>query len=251
MAHDDIEQRSVRSNNQCADDIGACDTLQDDFPGDRTPVPTSALSMQTQSRVRSSGSSGPSSSSIPVTGQHASNDERAPRCRLLGPSRKTFATDREVRAAAELTDVDVFRQFEYLEDYKLLVCKLHGYAVRNVKRHLEEQHQATRAVNRDAAARLASLEIRDPRVVDLPVGPIPPFTSLSPPVSGFLCGGADGKCDFISTSTQIMGRHWSTKHGSSRGREWLRCQKEVELQSFTSLRNNSGRFIVDSSFTSR
>jgi hypothetical protein len=66
-----------------------------------------------------------------------------------------------MRARARLTDVDVFRQFEYLEDYKLLICKSHGYAIRNVKRHLEEQHLETKVVNKSAAARLTRLEIHD------------------------------------------------------------------------------------------
>jgi hypothetical protein len=250
MAHDDIEQRSVRSNTQCSHGVEGCQLSEEDIPGDSTTVSTSTLPMPTQSRVRSSGSIGRAPPSTLLTRPHASSNEQAPTHRLFGSSKKTFATDQEVRAAASLTDVDVFRQFEYLEDFKLLVCKIHGYAVRNVKRHLEEQHQGTKAVNRAAAARLASLEIHDPRVVNLPVGPIPPFTSLSPPISGFLCGGEDGNCDFLSTSTQILSRHWKNIHGLSKGRERLRYQKEVELQSFTHMRSHSARFIVDSRLTS-
>lgn len=143
MAHDAIEQRHVRSNTQCSDGAEECDILQDDLLGDSTPVPTSTSSMPAQSRIRSSECNEGSPSFTPVTRQNASRDEQVPTRRLFGPSKKTFATDREVRAAAELTDVDVFRQFEYLEDFKLLVCKPHGYAVRNVKRHLEEQHRET------------------------------------------------------------------------------------------------------------
>jgi hypothetical protein len=250
MAHDDIEQRSVRSNTQCSHGVEECQLSEEDIPGDSTTVSTSTLPMPTQSRVRSSGSIGRAPPSTLLTRPHASSNEQAPTHRLFGSSKKTFATDQEVRAAASLTDVDVFRQFEYLEDFKLLVCKIHGYAVRNVKRHLEEQHQGTKAVNRAAAARLASLEIHDPRVVNLPVGPIPPFTSLSPPISGFLCGGEDGNCDFLSTSTQILSRHWKNIRGLSKGRERLRHQKEVELQSFTHMRSHSARFIVDSRLTS-
>jgi hypothetical protein len=94
-----------------------------------------------------------------------------------------------MRVPAQFTNVDVFRQFEHLEDYKLLVCKSHGYAICNVKRHLEEQNLETKIVNKSAAARLTRLEIGDPRAIELPEAPLTPSASLSPPVSGYICGG--------------------------------------------------------------
>jgi hypothetical protein len=112
-----------------------------------------------------------------------------------------------MRAAAELTDVDVFRQFGYLEDFKLLVCKSHGHAVRNVKRHLEEQHVETEIVNKAAIARLTALEIHDPRAVEVPITLIAPFASLSSLVNGFLCGSEGGKCAFLSINDQSISRH--------------------------------------------
>jgi len=137
MAHDDIEQRSVRSNTQCSDGVGGCELSEEIIPGDRTIVSASTMSMPNQSRVRSSGYIGEAPPSTPMTRPRASCGEQTPTHRLSDSSKKTFARDQEVRAAASLTDVDVFWQFEYLEDYKLLVCKFHGYAIRNVKRHLE------------------------------------------------------------------------------------------------------------------
>jgi hypothetical protein len=101
--------------------------------------------------------------------------------RQFGSSSTTSATDRETRAVAELTDVDVFRPFEYLEDFKLLVCKLHAHAVRNVKRHLEEHHPEIRAVNNAIAVRLASLKIQGIKPVHLPTSTVTPFASLAPP----------------------------------------------------------------------
>jgi hypothetical protein len=136
-----------------------------------------------------------------------SRDKRAPTRQLFGSIQETFARDREMRAAAELTDVDMFRQFEYLEDFKLLVCKSHSHAMRNVKRHLEEQHIETEIVNKAATARFTALEIHDPRAVEVPITLIAPFASLSPPVNGFLYGGKDGKCAFLSTNDQSISRH--------------------------------------------
>jgi hypothetical protein len=246
-AQDAVEQRSVRCITRSSVGVGQCDTLEENLLGDTTTVPTSTSSVSIQSRVRSSGSIGIAPTCAPAGRQSASRDERAPTRRLFGSSqKKKIARDREMRAAAELTDVDVFRQFEYLEDFKLLVCKSHGYAVRNVKRHLEEQHVETKTVNKAATARLTALEIHDPRAIEVPATPIAPFASFSPPVNGFLCGGEDGKCAFLSTNDQSMSRHWKTSHGSSKGRQRLNHQKEVKLQSFTPFKGRGQCFIVDS-----
>jgi hypothetical protein len=58
MSHDDIEQRSVRSNTQCSHSVEECQLSEENIPGDSTTVSTSTLPMPTQSRVRSSGSIG-------------------------------------------------------------------------------------------------------------------------------------------------------------------------------------------------
>jgi hypothetical protein len=243
-ANDAIQQVDERST-RCSASAGERETLED-LPRDSATALTSASSVPARSRVRGPTSNGGAPPFIPATRNSASRNERASTRPLFGSSSATSATDREKRAAAELTDVDVFRQFEYLEDFKLLVCKSHGYAVRNVKRHLEEQHPETKTVNKAAVVRLAGLEIQDPKSVHLPTSPVAPFASLTPPVSGFSCGGTDGECDFVSTSSCNMSRHWKAAHGQGVGRERLKHRKEVELQSFSPPKNQARWFVVDS-----
>ena len=246
-ADDTVGSILVRSTSPFSAGAEECGTLQD-LPrdSDSANLLTPAISMPTSSEGRSSASTRVDPLSIPAVTNPTRRGEQLSISRQFAAPRATFAGDRDTRAAAGLTDVDVLRKFEYLEEFKLLVCKSHGYAVRNVKRHLEEQHRETKAVNRAVAQRLTDLEIRDPRTADVPTGPVAPFPSLSPPVSGFFCGDEDGKCGFLSTSSQSLSRHWKATHGASKGSERLKYQRRVELQSFTPMRNDSRRFVVDS-----
>jgi hypothetical protein len=172
--------------------------ILDDFHRERTTVVTAAASTPTGPRYRGLESDGVPSPSALATQTSTPSIDRAPARRLFNFTSASSSNDGEMRDPAQLTDIDVFRQFEYLEDYKLLICKSHGYAIRNVKRHLEERHLETKVVNKAAAARLTRLETHDPRVVELPATPMTPFASLSPPLSGYFCGGEDGKCGFLT-----------------------------------------------------
>jgi hypothetical protein len=240
-ADDTMELVSVRSATPRLAGADEYETLEN-LPRDSATALTPVSSMSVSLRVWN-----PTSiEEPPISTPAIRNDDQVSTRRLSAAPGATFARDQETRAGAELTDVDVFRQFEYLEDFKLLVCKSHGYAMQNVKRHLEERHRETKAVNRAATVRLTGLEIHDLRAVKLPAISMALFYSLSPPISGFFCGGEDGNCRFLSMNEQAMSRHWKTVHGSSKGRERLKHRKEVELQSFTPIKGHSRYFVVDS-----
>lgn len=212
-ADDVIEQVSAECIRPSAG-MGECDTPEHILREGAT-VLTPAPSTPARPQHRGLASSERPLPLTPVTQRPrpTARNERAPTRRLFDSTYATFATDQGTRASVQLTDVDVFRQFEYLEDFKLLVYKSHGHAVRNVERHLKEQHPETKAANKAAAARLTGLEIHDPKSINLPIAPNSPFASLSPPVSEFSCGGTDDRCEFLSISNQAMSRHWKAVHG--------------------------------------
>lgn len=58
--------------------------------------------------------------------------------------------------------------FEYLTDFKILVCKEHGYGLRNLKRHLLEHHAYHRHMRDAVAEHFAGWEITFPEEVALP-----------------------------------------------------------------------------------
>lgn len=184
---------------------------------------------------------------LPSGASPSTSDTRTPEPQLASSvsANTSHPSEEETGAGAEITDIHVLRQFEYLEEFKLLVCKTHGYAIRNVKRHLEDAHRGTKHVNRKVAARLASLEARNPESAVPPTTRTVPFACLSSPVDAYLCGGIDGMCDYISISKQVVSRHWKDVHGQGAAYNTRRHQKRVKVQSFTPA-NNRRWFIVES-----
>jgi hypothetical protein len=49
--------------------------------------------------------------------------------------------------------------FEYLSEYKVLVCKEHGFGLRNLKRHLLEQHAYPKNVRDAIIERFGQLNV--------------------------------------------------------------------------------------------
>lgn len=138
----------------------------------------------------------------------------------------------------------LFRQFEYLSDFKLLICKKHGHAIRNVKRHLADFHPESKPANKEAVKRFADLEITAPELVELPAAGITPFLCLVAPVCAYLCTGIDGTCAYISTRDNKIARHWRIVHGDSTKYEKREHCKKVKAQSFCSVKQSPRWFVV-------
>jgi hypothetical protein len=184
---------------------------------------------------------------LPSGASPSISDTRTPKPQLdsSASANTSHLNEEETGAGAEITDIHVLRQFEYLEEFKLLVCKTHGYAIRNLKRHLEDAHRETKHVNRKVAARLASLEARSPESAVPPTTRTVPFACLSPPVDAYLCGGIDGMCDYVSINKQAVSRHWKDVHSQGAAHNTRHHQKRVKVQSFTPAKNRRW-FIVQS-----
>jgi hypothetical protein len=86
--------------------------------------------------------------SSPTISEYGRSDTRRIRARnstisdLVDSSSEVFGSHRNRGQVVEVrTDgTDLFRQFEYLSGFKLLICKKHGHAIRNVKCHLADFH---------------------------------------------------------------------------------------------------------------
>jgi hypothetical protein len=134
--------------------------------------------------------------------------------------------------------------FEYLEDHKVLVCKEHGYGLRNVKRHLLEHHTYHRHVRDAVVEHFGGLDIACPEEVLLPTSVGDVIESLQAPRAGLRCDGWEGEaCDFVSTSKDKMSRHcnqhgWRSTPGSRAN--W----KTVMVQSFCPASQSPRWFVV-------
>lgn len=138
-----------------------------------------------------------------------------------------WSTDDQEAAAIE--------RFQYLREYRLIVCREHGYALRNLDRHLLEYHVYPRTVRKAIAQRFSGVPRVAPENAPLPKAYGPPIEAIEPPRQGFLCDEED--CGFISISRTRIAQHCNG-HGwrSTRGERehWA----DVWVQSFCS---KSGR----------
>src|SRR4051794_38711806 len=105
--------------------------------------------------------------------------------------------------------------FEYLEDFKVLVCLSHHAAVRNdgIERHLSDQHGSLPlSLRKELLEAAQQLDLIDPKEVVLPKRqPVPAFTCLGDPFKIYICS-FEG-CQTIYTRPDQISRHVNKIHG--------------------------------------
>jgi hypothetical protein len=114
----------------------------------------------------------------------------------------------------KITVENAYQALEWYEEYGVLICIRHRYAVRNLSFHLQEYHTGN-AKERSAILELfCRYPIREPRDVTLPVPLGAPFASLGKPVSAFIC--QEPECQYISISRKGIRLHCNLQRGSER-----------------------------------
>jgi hypothetical protein len=109
--------------------------------------------------------------------------------------------------------------FHYLREYKLIVCKEHGYALRNLDRHLREYYTFPRSVQKTIAQRFNGVQCVVPENATLPEAYSPPVEAIALPRVGFLCDEED--YGFISVSRIRTAQHCN-------GHGWRSSREEKE-----------------------
>jgi hypothetical protein len=144
---------------------------------------------------------------------------------------------------------DTSQRFVYLPEVKVLVCKKHGHAIRNLKRHLADFHTDAKIANALTVKECKKFEILAPEKIILPEPGQKPYSCLIPPVDAYQCNGMEEGCTFISVRRETVGRHWKTTHPpcvdirEEKPAKWRR----VKVQSFCSVRQSPRWFIVNGS----
>lgn len=77
--------------------------------------------------------------------------------------------------------------FEWHENYGVLICTEHCYAVQNVDSHLRVYHSGSVSEKRAIADFFRKCEIREPKDVSLPPPLEAPFASLGKPSKAYIC----------------------------------------------------------------
>jgi hypothetical protein len=128
-----------------------------------------------------------------------------------------------------------------VQDARLIICRQHGYAVRNLDRHLLDYHDYSRDVRRTIAAQFRNVPLVAPESASLPKAYGPPIEDLTPPRRGFLCKESD--CGWISSRRATIAEHCN-KHGwrslPGEREHW----RDVWIQSFSLTPGKQRWFVV-------
>jgi hypothetical protein len=100
---------------------------------------------------------------------------------------------------------------EHDDEYGVLICREHGYAVRNLNLHLRDEHAAAARIRRRVVERHASLALAAPADAAVPPPFEAAFDALRPPVDALLCD--EPGCGFASVQPTSMRSHCNKTHG--------------------------------------
>lgn len=135
---------------------------------------------------------------------------------------------------AKLTAENIEQHFAYVEAHKVLVCREHATAMRNVDAHLREHHGVQAKERRRILEKYSGLFIEtDPDKIVLP--------SLSSPIAalavldGFRC--AQEGCAHMTINKNGMKQHWNKAHGRKWTNKGEGAFTAVKMQTFF---NSSG-----------
>lgn len=116
----------------------------------------------------------------------------------------------EVIWSTQCQEAAAIGRFQYLEDYELIICREHGYALRNMNRHLLDYHTYPRDVRKAIIQRFNGLPCRLPEHARLPKAFGSPVDTIAAPRRGFAC--EEEECNFISTCRTRIAQHCN-RHG--------------------------------------
>ncbi|KAK4947069.1 hypothetical protein LTR66_014220 [Elasticomyces elasticus] len=135
-----------------------------------------------------------------------------------------------VAAASQFTAENIDELLQYEPDYKVLICKDHGYALQNINRHLEKHHSIAAKERKAIVRKYAHYPLLEPSHVPLPLPLGPRLEVLGEPVDAFLC--EEEKCGFVSVNRFVIGQHCNKKHDRESTKEDRESWSKVKVQAF-------------------
>jgi hypothetical protein len=97
------------------------------------------------------------------------------------------------------------------DEYGVLICREHGYAVRNLNLHLRDEHATAARIRRRVVKRHASLTLATPADAAVPAPFEAAVNALRPPVNALLCD--EPGCGFANVQLTSMRSHYNKTYG--------------------------------------
>lgn len=118
----------------------------------------------------------------------------------------------------------------YEEDFKVLICKAHGYALQNLDEHLRKHHNMNARDRREIIQEYSTLELLKPENVPLPEPISQPFKALGDPIKALIC--EEDECEHISLNRRVMAQHCNKSHEWKSTRGQKEYWHEIWVQTF-------------------
>jgi hypothetical protein len=130
------------------------------------------------------------------------------------------------------------------QHFHVLICREHGYAVQNLRKHLRNQHPSLTLQERRAIEEAhTSHAVLLPEQVKHPTEIVAPIPGLAMPVQGYQCLYND--CQHIYRNLDCIRQHASQKHQWRKSATQPTCWNTVFTQTFFASYNKVRYFAVE------
>ncbi|KAI6805758.1 hypothetical protein KC342_g19029, partial [Hortaea werneckii] len=133
--------------------------------------------------------------------------------------------------------------FEYLPAHKVLVCRAHCYAIRDLDEHLKRLHKTAAPERRAIVSHFKDYERVAPAQVPLPPPLEAPFDCLGAPQRAYIC--EEPECEVLSVSRDGIRKHCNNKHDWKSTPDQRTYWHEAWVQTFFNAAGLQRYFTVD------
>jgi hypothetical protein len=131
----------------------------------------------------------------------------------------------------------------YKSQYRVLVCRYHGYSVQTLASHLRLHHKVRSSERSAIEEKFSTCELLEPAQVAKPLPLEAPFDWLGAPMRGFQCD--EPGCSKISTSRDVIRKHCYKKHAWKSNFDDPEHWHDVYVQTMFQSKAHRRYFVVD------
>ena len=148
-----------------------------------------------------------------------------------------------IQTGQKLTVDNVARFLKYEREFRVLICKVHGYAVRNLENHLRTHHVGSQKEKKAVVDAYKDYQLSNVASVPLPEPLKKPFASLGKPRKAYIC--EEPECGYISINRDVVRIHCNKEHNWKSTEAERKHWHQVWVQTFFSAAGLQRYFTVD------
>jgi hypothetical protein len=125
---------------------------------------------------------------------------------------------------------NAYEHLEWHENYAVLICRTHQFAIKNLHYHLRDYHSGSTKEKKAVVQLFERYQLSDPKGVTLPPPLEEPFASLGKPLNAFICN--EPECGYISINRNNVRIHCNQAHNWKSSAKQREHWNSVWVQTF-------------------